>query len=162
MIKKKNQMMMFKKFMYVVILATAVGILGILTLQYNLKVGPIILALSIIPIMGLFVAKRSIKGALPDLIFGTIDTGLLTIPALWGGMIFGVVGAIAGGVIGDSITDAIAGFVEGGIAKWLRDRGIDESREPVTTALGKMAGCLFGSGFVLTVALLFGINPEFN
>lgn len=153
---------MFKKFIYVGLLAAIVGIFGVLALQYKLKIGPIILALTIIPILGLLIVKRSIKGAIPDLIFGTIDTGLLTIPALWGGLLFGVVGAIAGGVVGDSITDSIAGFFEGGIAKWLREKGIDESREPVTTSLGKMAGCLFGSGLVLTIALIFGINPEFN
>lgn len=153
---------MFVKFIYVAILATIVGVIGVFALQYELKIGPIILALSVIPIAGLFAVRRSIRGAIPDLIFGTIDTGLLTIPALWGGLLFGVVGAIAGGVIGDSITDAIAGFFEGGIAKWLRNKGIDESREPITTSLGKMAGCLFGSGLVLTVALLFGIHLEFK
>jgi hypothetical protein len=73
-----------------------------------------------------------------------------------------VAGAIAGGVIGDAITDAIAGFFEGGIAEWLQERGIVESREAVTTSLGKMAGCLFGSGVVLTIALLIGIEPEFG
>ncbi len=153
---------MFKKFAYILLLAAIVGVSGVLALQYKLKIGPIILSLTIIPFVGLILAKRSIKGAIPDLIFGTIDTGLLTIPALWGGILFGVVGAIAGGVVGDSITDSIAGFFEGGIAKWLREKGINESREPVTTSLGKMAGCLFGSGLVLTIALLFGINPEFE
>jgi hypothetical protein len=96
------------------------------------------------------------------MIFGAIDTGLLTIPALWGGFFFGVAGAIAGGIIGDAITDAIAGFFEGSIAEWLRKKGIEESREAVTTSLGKMAGCLFGSGVILTIALFIGIKPEFG
>jgi len=108
------------------------------------------------------IAKRSPINALPDIIFGVIDTGMLTIPALWGGIAFGVAGAIAGGVIGDAITDAIAGFFEGGIAEWLQEKGIAESREAVTTSLGKMAGCLLGSGVVLTTALLVGIKPEFG
>ena len=96
------------------------------------------------------------------MIFGAIDTALLTIPALWGGVVFGVAGAIAGGVIGDSLTDAVPGFVEGGVVEWLRSKGIEASREPVTTALGKMAGCLLGSGLVLTIALLLlGIQPSF-
>ncbi|MFQ5917637.1 MAG: hypothetical protein ACE5I0_07495, partial [Candidatus Binatia bacterium] len=83
---------------------------------------------------------------------------LLTIPAIWGGISFGVAGAIAGGVIGDALTDGVAGFFEGGIATWLREKGIEESREPITTALGKMAGCLFGSGLVLSMALFLGIR----
>lgn len=150
-----------KNLLYILVIAIVIAILGILTLNYHLTVGPAILLFTMVPLLGLFLAGRSIKSAIPDLVFGAIDTGLLTIPALWGGMMFGVVGAIAGGVIGDSLTDAIAGFFEGGIAQWLRNRGIETSREPITTSLGKMAGCLFGSGFILSIALIFGINPQF-
>jgi hypothetical protein len=87
----------------------------------------------------------------PDLVFGGIDTGLLVIPATLGGVHFGAVGVLAGAVIGDAITDAIAGFFEGGIARWLRSKGIVESRDPITTSFGKMAGCLLGAGIVLSV-----------
>jgi len=153
---------MLIKASYVGIIGLFVAIIGIYAIVQQLDIGPIILAMSIIPITGLLVFRRSVIGAIPDLIFGAIDTGLLTIPALWGGILFGVAGAIAGGVIGDSITDAIAGFFEGSIAEWLRKRGIEESREAVTTSLGKMAGCLLGSGIVLTIALFFGIQPRFD
>ena len=153
---------MLKKISYVSLFCIAMAVLGVVTLTKRLPIGPIVLALSIIPLVGIVLAKRSLKRAIPDLVFGSLDTGLLTIPALWGGSMFGVAGAIAGGVIGDAITDGIAGFVEGSIAKWLRDKGIEESREPVTTSLGKMAGCLLGSGFVLSVALLIGIQPAFK
>ena len=98
--------------------------------------------------------------SVPDLVFGGIDTGLLAVPALAGGLAFGVAGAIAGGVIGDSVTDGVAGFFEGGVAEWLRNHGFEESREMVTTSLGKMAGCLLGSGLVLSVAMLFGIHLQ--
>ena len=154
-------MIMIRKASYVGILALPVALIGVLALRYQLPIGPILLALGLIPIVGLLIAK-SLLNAIPDIVFGVIDTGMLTIPALWGGIRFGVAGAIAGGVIGDSITDAIAGFFEGGIAEWLQERGIVESREAVTTSLGKMAGCLFGSGVVLTIALLIGIKPEFG
>lgn len=153
---------MLKKISYVSVFCIALAVFGVITLTKRLPIGPIVLALSIIPLVGIALAKRSLKRAIPDLIFGGLDTGLLTIPALWGGSMFGVAGAIAGGVIGDALTDGIAGFVEGSIAKWLRDKGIEESREPITTALGKMAGCLLGSGFVLSIALLIGIQPAFN
>lgn len=85
--------------------------------------------------MGLALSKRAFPSATPDLIFGAIDTGLLTIPALWGGLKFGMAGAIAGGVVSDALTDSIAGFFEGSIAEWLQDRGVEESREPITTEL---------------------------
>ncbi len=131
-------------------------------MDYQLPLGPIILGLTLVPVTGILVYRRPISGAIPDMIFGSIDTGLLTIPALFGGLFFGVAGAIAGSIIGDSITDAIAGFFEGSIAEWLRKKGIEESRESVITSLGKMAGCLFGSGVVLTIALLAGITPDFG
>ncbi|MBU4257928.1 MAG: hypothetical protein KJ976_02555 [Proteobacteria bacterium] len=153
---------MIRKASYVGIVALPVALIGVLALRYQLPIGPIVLGLTLIPIVGLLIAKRSLVGSIPDIIFGAIDTGLLTIPALWGGILYGVAGAIAGGIIGDAITDAIAGFFEGSIAEWLQKKGIDESRESVTTSLGKMAGCLFGSGAVLTIALLIGIKPEFG
>ena len=153
---------LIRKASYVGILALLVAVIGVFSLQYRLPIGPIIIGMALIPLAGLLVAKRSLMGAIPDVIFGAIDTGLLTIPALWGGILFGVAGAIAGGVIGDALTDAIAGFFEGSIAEWLREKGIEESREATTCALGKMAGCLIGSGLILSIALLFGIKPEFG
>ena len=65
-------------------------------------------------------------------------------------------------MIGDALTDGIAGFFEGSIAEWLRKKGVEESRESVTSALGKMGGCLLGSGVILTIALGLGVNPVFG
>lgn len=153
---------MIRKASYVTLIAIPVAVIGVLMLRYRLPIGPIVPGLGAIPLSGLLLARRSLTGAIPDLVFGAIDTGLLTIPALWGGVLFGVAGAIAGGVIGDALTDAIAGFFEGGIGERLRKRGIEESREAVTTALGKMSGRLLDNGGVLSIALLLGIKPEFG
>ncbi len=153
--------MVIRKAGYVAMFGIVVAVVGVVILRQRLAIGPIVLVLGVVPLAGLWFGRRSFKGALPDLIFGALDTGLITIPALWGGVLFGVAGAIAGGVIGDALTDGIAGFFEGGIAEWLREQGIEESREPVTTALGKMTGCLVGGGVVLSIALLLGIAPEF-
>jgi len=142
---------MLKEVLYVSVIGGLVIVGGILSLDNDLLLGPIVLALSLLPLLGLIVGRRHIKNAIPDLVFGGIDTGLLTIPAMLGGLRFGAVGALAGAVIGDAITDAIAGFFEGGIARWLRDKGIEESRDPVTSSFGKMAGCLFGAGCVLSI-----------
>ncbi len=140
----------------VVTLLVAAG--GILALEYRLPVGPLVVALAGVPLAGLHLAGRSLSAAVPDLVFGAIDTGLLALPCLGGGSVFGVAGAIAGGVIGDAVTDAIAGFFEGGVAEWLRSHGFDESREMLTTSLGKMGGCLLGGGLVLSVAMVFGLH----
>lgn len=151
-----------KKAVYVAIISVPVALAGVIALRHQFPIGPIVLGLGLVPIVGLLLAKRRLMGAVPDMVFGALDTGLLVIPALWGGIAFGVAGAIAGGVIGDALTDAVAGFFEGSIAEWLRGRGIEESREAITTALGKMSGCLLGAGMVLSFALLLGIKPEFG
>ena len=153
---------MMKKAMYVTVISIPVALVGVISLRQQFPIGPIVLGLALIPVVGLLLAKRRLTGAVPDMVFGAIDTGLLVIPALWGGLAFGVAGAIAGGVIGDALTDAVAGFFEGGIAEWLRERGMEESREAITTALGKMSGCLLGAGMVLSLALLLGIKPQFG
>jgi hypothetical protein len=152
---------MLRKASYVTFFGLIIAVVGYITLDKKLPVGPIVFVLGFLPIFALVLVKRQIKSAIPDLIFGSIDTGLLTIPALVGGTFFGVAGAITGGVIGDALTDGIAGFFEGSISTWLREKGIDESREPVMTSLGKMAGCLLGSGLVLSIFLFFGVRPDF-
>jgi hypothetical protein len=148
-----------KNVLIVALVASIVAVLGVMALKQKVILGPVVLGLGVIPIMALLVSGRALRRAVPDLVFGAIDTGLLTIPALWGAMFFGVAGAIAGGVIGDALTDGIAGFFEGSIAEWFRRKGIEESREGVTSALGKMSGCLLGSGLVLTIALVLGMQP---
>ncbi|MBN2243598.1 MAG: hypothetical protein JW793_13010, partial [Acidobacteria bacterium] len=137
-----------------------VGSGGLVVLGFHLPIGPCILGLAIIPISGLLLSGRKLSAALPDLVFGGIDTGLLAVPALAGGLASGIAGAVAGGVVGDALTDAIAGFFEGAIAEWLRAHGYVESREIVSTALGKMAGCLLGSGIAISAAILFGANLQ--
>jgi hypothetical protein len=156
--KNGEKMKIFKEAIYVAVLGIIVLGLAIEFLRANIMSGPLIIVLSIFPLGGIFIARKKFTRSIPDLIFGAIDTGLLTIPAILGGIRFGIAGAIAGGVIGDAVTDAIAGFFEGGIARWLREKGIEASRDPVTSSLGKMAGCLLGAGIVLTCALLFGVS----
>jgi len=53
-------------------------------------------------------------------------------------------------------------FLREALLNGLEKKGIEESREATTSALGKMAGCLTGSGFVLSIALFFGIKPAFG
>lgn len=127
-------------------------------LRNKVLIGPVILLMSLIPLFSALLVKLELKRLIPDIIFGAIDTGFLTIPAIVGGKLFGVLGAIVGGVAGDAVTDGIAGFFEGSISEWLRNKGIEESRLPLSCGLGKMSGCLLGSGIVLTLALLAGIG----
>ena len=57
-----------------------------------------------------------------------------------------------GGLIGDSITNSLAGIFEGSASEYLRKRGIEEARTPVSASMGKMSGSLIGAGITLTLA----------
>jgi hypothetical protein len=137
--------------------AALLALLAWAVLDHGRFYGPWVLLMTIVPVGAALLARLDLPGLIPDLIFGAVDTGLLTFAALLGGTAFGVVGAIVGGVVGDAITDGIAGFFEGGIAEWLRSKGINESRTALGSACGKMAGCLAGSGLVLTAAGVLGV-----
>ncbi len=118
----------------------------------KLLIGPVLIALGLLPWIPLKISGRSIKSTGADIIFGAIDTGLLGIAALIGANFAGILGAIVGGAVGDAITDAIAGLFEGKVAEALRKYGIEEARTPLSSSMGKMSGCLIGIGITLTIA----------
>lgn len=117
-----------------------------------------VLVMALLPLAVARLGAGGFRRLIPDLIFGAIDSGLLVVAACIGAAGFGLKGAIIGGVVGDAVTDGIAGFFEGGIAEWLRARGIEESRTTLGSSCGKMAGCLAGSGSVLCVLQLAGFD----
>ncbi|MDI6806235.1 MAG: hypothetical protein QMD14_00255 [Candidatus Aenigmarchaeota archaeon] len=121
-------------------------------INYRLLIGPVLICLAFLPWLPIKFSGRKIKSTAADIVFGVIDTGILTIAALIGANFAGVLGAIVGGAAGDAITDSFAGIFEGRVAIWLRKKGIKEARTPLSSAMGKMSGCLFGVGIVLTIA----------
>jgi hypothetical protein len=123
-----------------------------LTIFHTKLIGPIIILLGLIPWIPLRMFGRTIRSTGADIVFGAIDTGILGIVALIGASFAGVLGAIIGGAVGDSITDGFAGLFEGRMAEYLRKHGIEESRTPLSSSMGKMSGCLIGVGVVLTIA----------
>ena len=123
----------------------------VFTIYHARLVGPAIIILGFIPWIPLKFSGRTIKSAGADIVFGTIDTGILGIAALVGANFAGVLGAIVGGAVGDAITDGFAGLLEGKVAESLRKYGIEEARTPLSASMGKMSGCLLGVGIVLTL-----------
>lgn len=122
------------------------------TIHNSKLIGPTIILLGLIPWIPLRLSGRTITSTGADIIFGAIDTGILGILALIGASFAGVLGAIVGGAVGDSITDGFAGLFEGRVAEYLRKHGIEDSRTPLSSSMGKMSGCLIGVGIVLTIA----------
>jgi hypothetical protein len=115
-------------------------------------IGPAVFFLGFLPWVPLKLAGRNVHSVGADIIFGGIDTGLMAVGALIGANFAGALGAILGSVVGDSITDGFAGLFEGSVSEYLRVRGIDEARTPLSSSMGKMSGCLLGAGITLTVA----------
>ena len=118
-------------------------------------IGIILIFLAILCVLSLIPFKIKLRSIQPDIVFGLIDNGVLAILAIFGGHFAGITGAILGGVVGNAITDGIAGIFEGYSAEKLRLQLISEERTMLKSAVGKMAGCLFGAGIVLVIANLF-------
>ena len=119
-------------------------------------IGFILIILALLCVASLIPFKIKLRSIQPDIIFGLIDNGILAIMAIFGGHFAGITGAILGGVIGNAITDGIAGIFEGYHAEKLRSLLVPEERTMLKSAVGKMAGCLFGAGVVLAIANLIG------
>ena len=117
-------------------------------------IGFVLILLGILCLLSLLPFKIGLKSVQPDIFFGVIDNGILAIMAIFGGHFAGVTGAILGGVVGNAITDGIAGIFEGYSAEKLRLQLVSEERTMLKSAVGKMAGCLFGAGVVLVIANL--------
>ena len=124
-------------------------ILGVSYLSMNQKmlVGPLLLLLGVITLAPALFLKIPLKFLRSDIIFGLIDNGILVIFALIGAELFGILGAIVGGAVGNAITDGIAGIFEGHEAQKMKNL----KRNALSVAIGKLAGCLFGAGFVLLI-----------
>ena len=124
---------------------------------YNEKIiGFVLIGLGILSILSLVPFGVKLKSLKPDILFGLIDNGILAIMAVFGGYIAGVAGAVIGGVVGNSITDALAGIFEGYSAEKMKEKDGEGDRTILGSAVGKMAGCLFGAGIVLIIFWLIG------
>jgi len=115
-------------------------------------IGPIMIMLGIISILPLLLFKVPIQIFEAEILFGLIDNGFLAIFALSGAELFGISGAIVGGLVGNAITDGFAGIFEGYEWQKIKKLKIKDKRTALTVAIGKLAGCLFSGGIVLTIA----------
>lgn len=133
-------------------LCVVIAAVSVFFVNNSLWIGPILIILAILCILSLLPFKIKLKSVQPDIFFGLIDNGILAVLAIFGGHFAGVTGAILGGVVGNAITDGIAGIFEGYSAEKLRLQLFSEERTMLKSAVGKMAGCLFGAGIVLIIA----------
>ncbi len=114
-------------------------------------IGPILILFGIVSLLPLGVFKIPFQSIKADIIFGIIDNGLLAIFALAGAEFFGILGAIVGSLVGNAVTDGFAGIFEGYEWQKITKTKIKDKRTALTVAVGKLAGCLFGAGVILTI-----------
>jgi hypothetical protein len=122
----------------------------------EMLIGPAYLFLTLVVIGILRIFGIKLKAVYPDIIFGIVDNGVLIFTAILGGEFAGITGAVLGGAAGNTMTDGIGGLFEGRIAEKLKRDNFEQERNPISTMLGKVIGCLIGAGFGLI--LVWGIK----
>jgi hypothetical protein len=122
----------------------------------EMLIGPAYLFLTLVVMGILRIFGIKLKAVYPDIIFGIIDNGVLIFTAILGGEFAGITGAVLGGAAGNTMTDGIGGLFEGRIAEKLKRDNFEQERNPISTMLGKVIGCLIGAGFGLI--LVWGIK----
>lgn len=135
----------------VIILSIVAVFATIFYIYHERWIGFIFILLGLLHLLLLKLFGRSVKSVWPDLIFGVIDNGFLVIGTLIGAEFGGVAGAVIAGATTNAITDGFAGIFEGWSAEYLRKKKIHEKRTPLSSAVGKMAGCFLGAGVVLVI-----------
>jgi hypothetical protein len=136
----------------ILMLCVIIGAVSLSLVNDGYWIGFVLILLGALCLISLLPFKINLKSVQPDIFFGIIDNGILAIMAIFGGHFAGVTGAILGGIVGNAITDGIAGIFEGYVAEKLRIQSVSEERTMLKSAVGKMAGCLFGAGIVLVFA----------
>jgi len=135
---------------YVLPIALAMLVIFVIT-ENRLIIGVVLLALSMAPPLVYRLQGGQIESLLADIVYGMMDVGGTVAFAALGAIYGGVVGVLFGTIAGDALLNSFSGLLEGRVAQWLREQGVEEARNPVLTGLGKMSGGLLSAGFVLTV-----------
>jgi len=142
--KKEN---VFTAIINIVVLTIIILAITYLSINQKKLVGPLLFLTGIISLMPALLFKIPFKLLKSDMVFGVIDNGILVVFAMIGAELFGIFGAIVGGAVGNAITDAFAGIFEGLEVQKMKNG----KRIALSVAIGKLAGCLFGAGVVLTI-----------
>jgi hypothetical protein len=121
-------------------------------IEYKPLIGPVFIVLGFVSLIPIWAGKDiHLNSSLSDILFGIVDNGIFIIAAIIGADLAGILGAIVGGAVGNAISDAVGGIFEGEFARCMKKRGIPQERTALQSSVGKFAGCLFGSGFVLLI-----------
>ena len=136
----------------VIILGIVIISITSFAIREKIMIGPSLIFSGLICLISLKAFRKDLKSAYPDIIYGFCDNSILVISSLLGYEILGgQFGAIIGAAVGNGISDALGGLAEGMTAKIMKKRNMLQERTAITASVGKLAGCMFGAGLVLTL-----------
>jgi hypothetical protein len=115
------------------------------------QVGLILILAGLLPLISLKLTGEKISESLSEIVFGFINTGLITAMAIVGFNLEGILGAVIAVALGDAITEGYSGILEGEVSDLMLKWKIKEKIDPLNSSLGKMAGALLGGGVVLLI-----------
>ena len=115
------------------------------------QIGLILIFAGLLPLISLKITGEHISESISEIVFGFINTGLITAMAIIGFNIEGILGAVIGVALGDAITEGYSGILEGEVSDLMLKWKIKEKIDPLNASLGKMAGALLGGGAVLLI-----------
>ncbi|MEM2956477.1 MAG: hypothetical protein QW041_02815 [Candidatus Pacearchaeota archaeon] len=147
---KKEEFILKEALLHVTIISIIVFAIAYFGKNFN-HIGLILIAAGILPLISLKLTGEKIKESIAEIVFGFINTGLITLFAIIGYNIEGLLGAVIGVVLGDVITEGYSGILEGEVVDLMLRWKIKEKIDPLNSSLGKMAGALFGGGIVLLI-----------
>ncbi len=147
----------FKSIISVILLSAVVFGAAYYFIDKKYAIGPVLVLLSIIPVVILKVFGKPLGSIWADFAFGSVSTGLIGLVSLTGLNIASMLGtskeaSMAGIAIANMIIIGFAGIFEGKISYMLSEKSYATERTPLGSSIGKMSGCLFGIGLVLTIA----------
>jgi hypothetical protein len=136
--------------LHVTLLSAIIFIIAYFSSNFKLT-GLVLICLSILPLVSLKLTGEKIKESISEIVFGAVNTGLITLMAFGGFELAGIFGAVLGVAVGDAITEGYSGILEGEVAEILKRYKIKEKIDPLVSSLGKMSGALLGGGLVLLI-----------
>jgi len=147
---KKERFILKEALIHVTILSVIIFAIAYFAADFE-QIGLILIGAGILPLISLKLTGEKIKESIAEIIFGVFNTGLITLAAIVGFQIEGILGAVIGVALGDAITEGYSGILEGEVADIMLKWKIKEKIDPLNSSLGKMAGALFGGGIVLLI-----------
>ena len=109
----KNEKFILKEaLVHVTIISVIIFAVAVFAADFE-QIGLILIGAGLLPLISLKLTGEKIKESISEMVFGFVNTGLITAMAIIGFNIEGIIGAVIGVALGDAITEGYSGILEG-------------------------------------------------